>query len=535
MTARIGSVLAGIACLLVIVSLPAGTVSGQSSPSISLEINQRDVSDGDSIRISERPTLDIDVSADTAIDVVRVMVDGEARKSFSPESTSFRETVELATDDGDHEIGLVVSADGTTTFSVSVLQDRIPPFVSYTSPFTTRNRPPPESDTVGNGTISIAGEFDDATGVDVIYIEQTQRFTHLGTNTQSESFSIRDPGDTFSREFFLGPDPVQNEFTIAYVDGVGNRREHVTTLNVSDERTPTLNVAHPEESDERIVEITGSASDNTQLQEIYVENDGVKQYILSAPKPAPNPSNQRHRFSYRLSGANALRDGTNDFVVGATDYGGNTQTVEFSIRYVFTVEPVTRIDREATELTGDGIRVVGRVDSGEVESVVLESARAGRDESADLVNVYSGAPKRLVDVNHTVGLVDGPTDVRLRAIDANGDEHVTTLTVEDGAITFPPEPEPPAPDTTVTTSEATATPAPPTASATPGEAANGTATATPTPAPSGDDGSGSGGGAPPVTNTETSTQTPGFGVTDALVALAIGLAAIGASRFRRGT
>lgn len=178
---------------------------GRSRSDVTVRVGDTTVSGGGSITATENPQVTVEVSAESTVDSVSVCVDGEPRRTFSPESNSVSRTFALEPTDGRHDLTVVASASGTTSRSGMVIKDSTGPRVSFTEPFTTsRSGSPNDVVTVDWGNVTLAGGLHDLSGVEKATSSgctsgrSPARPDPTGRPTGSPTQSTRSPGRCFS-------------------------------------------------------------------------------------------------------------------------------------------------------------------------------------------------------------------------------------------------------------------------------------------------------------------------------------------------
>jgi len=515
-----------VVLLVFVVIGMTGVVLAQ--PTVTVSVDGEDVSEGETVRVTDDPTVDIEAEADSSIELVEVRVDGDIRETFEPGSKSFSESLTLDLDSGENDVQVIVNAEETTTFDATILKDGAGPLVEYTTPFQTPDRrPPPDSTTVRDANVTLSAKLYDDTGVETIEIERVFEYTFGGSSDQSvATHTIEDPGDEFEQELFLGDG--ENELTVRYTDEMGNVRVHEFILNVVDSERPTLDLSVPDRTGAPEVRLRGTVTDNVKVQTIAVDTpEGQTREILTESSPEPDPG----RLSIELNEEIELNEGRNQIVVEATDNAGNSQSDTVTVVYDREVEPRVTVDADRTQFENGDLRVRGRVDRGEIDDVRLESIDRESEDRIDFVNVYSGETTSRVDIDETLGVGDGETQVRILVVDSEGDQHDETFTVDgdservylDGGS---PEERTPTPTATPTATSVATTPTstPESQAVTPTPESQ---AVTPTPAADDDDGVGSEEDAPQAEDddggeeVEASAEGPGFTAVLALVALAL--------------
>lgn len=416
--------------MLVVCVVVLGTVTGVAAaqgPSISVSMNGDSVSEDETVRTENDPEMELTVEAESQLQLVEVRVDGNIRESFEPGEKSFSKTLTLGLDEGEHTVKVIASGEETSTFETTVLKDNSGPFVEYTNPFSTDLGAPPEGGTVSDANVTLAGDLVDDVGVETITITRSFYYSFGGrTQDVKKTYTVEDPGDSFSTELFLGDG--ENELTAIYKDKMGNQRRHDFTITVDDRESPTMELTLPSRTGAPEVRMLGTIRDNVKLQkvELILPHDSDKQ-IVTKQSPEPNPD----RLSVEINQKVTLEEGENTIAINATDNSGNSRVKEFDVTFDPNVKPRITIDEERTRFEGGSLAVRGRVDRGEISAVTLESIDAASGEIVSIVKAYSGqGTSTRVDFDETLSVADGKTRIRVLVTDSQGDQHDRTFTVE---------------------------------------------------------------------------------------------------------
>jgi hypothetical protein len=297
--------------------------------------------------------------ARTNADLV-VRDDGETRHSFSPQAETFEETLLTDLAPGSNEVRLIARStdDEVVSFRFTVLKDNRRPVVSFTSPFQTDQRGPPDSTNVSGSHVTLAGNIHDHTGVTRMSITRHTWYAHAGAERVSrQTYRIDDPGSSFSQEVFLGNG--SNRVEIELRDRLDNVRVYETTIVVVDEEVPELDLeAVPDHTNAPRVVVEGEVRDNGQLDQIAITADGGSRSVVNSKGPEPD----ERRVAIDIETEVALDPGPNTFGVRAADLAGNEVTEEFTVVYEESIAPVIELDDDRTGFTDDGdLELVGLV------------------------------------------------------------------------------------------------------------------------------------------------------------------------------
>ena len=403
-----------------------------AEPTVTVSVNGDEVSGGETVRTENDPTVDIEASADSPIELVEVRVNGKIRESYEPDSESFSESTTLNLDNGEQDVRIIVSAEETSTFDATILRDGAAPLIEYTNPLRTPDKaPPPDITTVGDANVTLSGNIDDHTGAETIEIRRVFKYSYGGTSEQSiETHEIQGAGDEFEQELFLGDG--ENDLTVRYTDQMGNIRVHEFTLDVDDTKPPTVELNAPSRTGASEVRVRGTVTDNVKLQTIEVERpDGTTFQPLTERSPDPNPD----RLSFDINEEVELSEGSNQFTVEATDNAGNSHSESITVVYDQQIEPRITLDADGTRFENGDLRIRGRVDRGEITSVVIESVDPDSEDVIDIQQIYRGDVTSRVDIDQTLSVGDGETRVRIIVTDSNDNQNEETFTVDGSAQT----------------------------------------------------------------------------------------------------
>jgi hypothetical protein len=446
-----------------------GTAVGQTPPDITVSVDGSVVGDGNDTLVESDPTVDVSVASDERISLVSVRVDGTTHSRYTPNATTFEESVDLDIRSGDHTLDVVVESGGTTTtHSITVTKDAQRPYVRYTSPFETdRYAPPPETVTVNSSRISLAGNFSDVTGVSHLQILRTTPYRVGTTNrTDRQVYQQSDLDGSFEQSIFLGVG--DNTITARYYDELGHVRVHRLNVTVEDTAPPTLSALSAIRRSPSELRLRGRATDNGQIRSVAVrpEDTSDAAYLVDPSLNRPDPERRSVEFVTNVS----LYPGVTSIVVTATDTEGNSVERTVSVRR--NVAPELRLAPDTTRFeNGSSVVVSGRATDGEVTGATVETVDPASGEVIDIVSLHDGAITTEIRFDRRLDAPDGRNvTVRLRVTDSSGTEHVTsldrTLAAETPTPTATPTPTP----TATPTPTPTATPSPPSPATTPASA-----------------------------------------------------------------
>jgi hypothetical protein len=408
-------------------------VADAGGPTITLRADGTTLSDGDSIRTASNPTLDIEATASATIDVVSVRIDGKTWETFSPEQNRVEYSLNPRLRSGTHTVTVVVTAGTTESVEATITKDRLGPEVNVTSPFTKdRDDPMPNRVVLSDPNVTLSGRVFDQSRIETIRVERRYRFEDEGVH---DVYTLT-PGNSFEQSLFLGLGT--NEITITTRDELDNIETHRVKLVVRDNRAPTVTVTDIHWISSTHVRIEGYAEDDVQLKSVAVGRMDVRdrRKLLAVEDRRPDRSGRHVEFTGKVSSP------YESILLSATDHSGKTTTRGIPVS-PFAV-PEIRLDESATGQVDGAVVVEGIILRGAVTDVTVETVSESTGNIVDVAAVYHGRPKETrIPFETRLDAADGPTTVRVRALDATGTEHVVEYTVT------PTTPEPTA-DPTVT-------------------------------------------------------------------------------------
>lgn len=419
-----------VAVLLVV---PAtAPVAGAADASVEATVDGTSI-DGARLVVADDPTLSVSGQAPERVEKVTVRVDGSTRRVFSPNATAFSRDVPLSLDEGDHRVAVIVRAGGRTVEAVgTVAKDTTGPRVAYRSPATTAAvEGPPDMVPVTTPSVELAGKLSDVSGVETVTVTHTYVYQFAGErHRHRERYVIRDPGSAFSQRLFLGIGT--NRIQVRLADRTGNVRSHELRLKLRDGDAPTIRFTRIERIDggER-VRVAGVASDDVKLRTVGVTggHGNSERLLLTATGAQPDPDRRTVRFETTVPAG--PQTGRIRFV--ATDYQGASTARSLPNEYGRPVAPDLRLDGARTRLRDGRVTVRGAAFGGEIKRVTVETRTPGGERVA-FATVHAGAVTRRVEVSRRLGAAEsGRTVVRLRVVDAAGQEHTTSLVVGERA------------------------------------------------------------------------------------------------------
>jgi PGF-CTERM protein len=423
-----------VVVLLVVTSVGAG-VAGADTPSLSLTVNGEQASAGQEFVLNRNPDFGIEASAAEPIESVVVRLNGESVRTFSPDGTEFsRVFVAQLEDNEKNTVNVIVrdSAGGVESRQITITKDGVGPFIGFESPFQSQlgSRPPTQASET-NSRLTFAGSFEDITGVETISIERRHFYTTLNEERVATSNQqLNDPGSSFSMDVFLGYG--RNEITITMTDRLQNTRTYTIDFRINDRSAPELSMDEtPTEIRNSSIVLSGEATDNVQIDEVTYSIEGSvdSATLVVSEGDGADPARQSIDFEQRVP----LGPGENVIRVTARDVSGRTSTVRRTVVYNDTVVPEMSIASAVSE--SGSVRFDGFVRYGSFKRVSVETVDPSTGETLDFKQVYQGETTgENVSFDEQMAAVeDGPTEVVVRAVDSEDEEHVRSVTVEPGS------------------------------------------------------------------------------------------------------
>jgi hypothetical protein len=441
--------LAVLSITAVLAAVLAPTAAGLVT--LDVTVDGTPIRDGESVTVTDDPTLDVDVGDDESIESVTVRVDGETRASFEPNATTLSERLTLDLTDGNHTVTVAV-APGNRTLTATVRKDSTGPIVTVTSPFESAVAAPTGQVAIDRGATTLSADLDDLSGVREVRIERVYEWQFGGRTGRSvETDRIENPGDNVSRPILFGHH--RNELRIEAVDVHGQRRTYDVVVWVLDEGRPRIELDRVERSGGRL-RVAGTVGDGTKVASLSyrVGESAQRTYVLNPTSPEPTRARVDADFEFTAP----VGDDTRSITLVARDVAGNTLTWAVPLDYRGSPAPTVTVDESATRVREGGVEVVGSVVDGWVTRVVIETVAAD-GTVVDAATVYDGAATDEVQVRGRIGAARGATTVVIRAVDVSGREHRASVRV--GASTPTETPAAPSPTGTSTTTR-TRTPTP---------------------------------------------------------------------------
>ncbi|MUV59470.1 hypothetical protein [Halobacterium sp. CBA1126] len=411
-----------------------------ASPNISVTVGGTVLPAGETITTTNDPALTLTITADEPIEIISVRVDGETRRSYVPNSTTFAETTTLDLDAGTHDLAIVVrTADRTTTYAATVTEDSGAPLMTFESPISAGFVGPNgtyeqlnDTYTLNKSTVELRGRIHDQSNVEQVIIEHEYRYQY-GTEPRDTDtrIEITEPNQTISRTLRLGPTQPDvgsgvNSLTIELRDEFGHVREYETTLRVEDTDPPNISVLKQYPVATRsAVRIDAEATDRVGLASVGLRigpaNGSGQQYLYTERQPT------KQAISKVITPTVDVFDGTRNITLIATDQAGRTTTRELSVNYTELVTPQIQFNRSLSGSVDDRtVQAAGTVSEGQITRVRIETLTPD-GETIDINSVYSGGVTENLTFRERLDAGSYPAAVRVRVLDVTGTEHTRRL------------------------------------------------------------------------------------------------------------
>ncbi|AZH24099.1 hypothetical protein [Haloplanus aerogenes] len=447
---RLAVVLVGV----VLVAALAPTMA-TARATVEVAVDGTPTESGERRTVTDDPVLDIEVTGAESIESVTIRVDGESRRSFEPNATTFSERVTLGLTDGDHEVAVVV--DSTERWTATILKDSTAPLVTFTSPFESVGRPPTGQIAVREGATTLAADLDDQSGVREVRIERTYEWRFGGQSRRDlETYRIENPGDNVSQPILFGLG--RNELHVVAVDVHGQRRTHDITVWVLDDQRPVIDLNRFERTGDTL-HVAGTVRDNVKVNTLSYRVAGTAQKNFVSNPTSAEPT--RSRLAVDFAFTVPISDSTEGIVLEATDVNENEREWTVPLDYRGHLEP--RITITDARVNGSHVDVAGTVANGQVTRVVVESVGPDGDV-VDSRTAYDGDATSSVEIHERLAAASDETTVVIRAVDTAGRDHRESVTLATPRVETPTDPVPtrtvtatPAVTTTASTPAATTT------------------------------------------------------------------------------
>ena len=475
---------------------------GDGEPTVSVDVDGVPLDDGEVHHTATDPWLRVTASTDEPISLIEVRVDGETRHSFEPSSESVDRSVPLELATGEHRVTVVAKAAAVTVHEAIVVKDDVDPRVTYDDPIeATPLDDNPPTVTVENSTLTVAGTIDDASRIEYVRIDHAYEYERamsrdgddddgdfaydiedqapfspdeqLPVDTSDGDGDTTDDGDADDlerRDQHLLPSPGTrfnesltlalgtNYLRIVIKDAAGNTEAAHLAVTVTDDTRPALNVTHVEYVSPTRLRISGWATDEVQVNDVWVqeyrnttEEEGDDTAVDTETERGSDTDDDpdetqnvtvRHRLVFRQttipdrSRRNVSFDttvyhprGDDTVVIGVNDTARNDRVRNYSLSTFLA--PTITVDDERTGYVDDGVAIGGHVVDGQIDDVSIEAVDPSTGRTVDIQPVDLGR-------NGTFGArLDGVADatrLRIRVRDVSGAEHVEAVTVDAPAV-----------------------------------------------------------------------------------------------------
>ena len=395
-----------------------------AEPVVTVSTAGEEISEGEVIETTGKPTVSISVSDDSVINVVEVRIDGDSAETYEPNSSSFSTSTSLDTSNGNQDVNIIVKSDSVKTFKFNVVHDSIPPVIEYTSPIQRYSgRSSPSNITVDGAYVNLSGNISDTTGVSRINIRRT--YNHSSTSSSGQSVRTHrtdNPQGNFSRQLFLGSG--ENDLRVRYTDKMGNIRRHEFTITVSDSESPKINLTVPNETSNQQARVQATITDNVQLQSVTVERpDETKFRPITGVSPELDPDTLSANVDRQIR----VAEGKNNISITATDRAGNSASESTTVVYNRQIKPNITIHRNQTQIINGNLSLRSKVVQGEVTRVSVEAVDSTSMDIVDFQLLYTGSKRERINIDEKINLGSGRTRVQIIAVDSEGKSHSKTL------------------------------------------------------------------------------------------------------------
>lgn len=425
----------GLLVVLVLVVVLVGAVPtsvAAAEPTVSLAVDGTQMAAGEKTVVPEDPVLSVNASARTTVERVVVRVDDTTVKTWVPGTQTMSESILLDLANEPQVVQVIVTgSDGSVAVSqITVEKDEVAPFIGFEEPFESDPRGrPPGAVTLSESSVTLSGTLSDASNVEFVRITREHRSQSLvDYEVVTQTHVVRDPGERFSQELFFGPG--ENRVHVVVQDAFGNSRNYDLSFTITDVTDPTISLdGVPEETSSSTVFINGTATDNVQVDSVSyaVFGEVSRRSVVVGQGPAADPTREQLPFSREVE----LVPGPNRITVWATDTSGNEVQQFVVVNYVRNVVPTLTVDETRTHLVTDSeVHVYGAARDGRVSSLSVETVD-GSGTVVDYEQVYDGGDVwNDITFEEELSLAaSGDTTVVVRAVDADGTEHVAQYAV----------------------------------------------------------------------------------------------------------
>lgn len=416
------------------------TGANDTGTTVSVTVAGERVRDGGEILTSAGPRLGVSVAAPTQIRLVTVRIDGETYRSYVPNATATNQSTTLAVGPGAHDVKTVVSTENRTrTHEFVLTEDSSPPRVAFRDPFATGDDTAsayvPNGITVDSSRVRFAGAIADTSNITRVEIHR-ESYYRRGPGGEVEydqnRIVLTDVNGSFEQPLELVyteneqiPASPTGESTnyveISVRDEFDQRRTYEFYVAVSDDDGPAVTVTDTSiDYGNAKATVTFDVTDDVGIRTAGVTGEPFSLFAID-PARQPRQATFTHTFS--------VNSRTEVVRFAATDAGGTTTAVEREFDRSELIAP--RIDfntNRTTAVRRDAVRVVGTVAEGAISSVRVETV-APDGRVLDIETAHAGRIAQTVAVNETLETSIYPSRVRIRAVDAQGEEHVRSITL----------------------------------------------------------------------------------------------------------
>jgi hypothetical protein len=106
-----------------------------AEPTVTVSTAGKEISQGEVIETTGKPTVSINASDDSVINIVEIRIDGDIAETYEPNSSTFSTSSSLDTSNGKQNITIIVRSDSIKTFKFNIVHDSIPPLQSTQARF----------------------------------------------------------------------------------------------------------------------------------------------------------------------------------------------------------------------------------------------------------------------------------------------------------------------------------------------------------------------------------------------------------------
>ncbi|WP_182022423.1 hypothetical protein [Haloquadratum walsbyi] len=407
---------------------------------LAVTVDGKHVDSGGTITTADDPQLVFNITSQSQLSLISLRIDGGVYRSYTPNTTSYSQSLTLELQPGSHQVVLVTKTPtDVSEYDLRIIEDSFPPTMEFSKPISVSGASLENSYEIDRSRIRIAGTVHDRSDVTKITIKHTYRYTHAEERKSGHSETIiRNPNESISWPVHLIP-PQQtstatNRITIMLYDKFDQIRQYEFRLDVSDEAQPEINITDVEVlypiSEVRVEfsvkDVVGIRSVRTTRTE---DSDQGRNLLLALnPTKQPITAEFTHRFE--------LSENASPATIVAEDASGQEEVVTREFNYSALLSPEIRINSQQTQFdTERQLRAVGTISDGKIERVRVETV-AANGTVLDIQTVHDDTVVSRVMMDETLrtGTDVYPIRVRVRALDATGTEHINSTTLSQPAI-----------------------------------------------------------------------------------------------------